>query len=119
MMLKQSLYSDWKENIITFDEFKDYSNSYNNEIYDIRQTIKLIDEELEELNNIPNYQIELINLFNDKEQFNEIDRNILFKFIDCIYISEDKKVEIVFKYQDVFLNLLEYIKINQNYLKPA
>lgn len=119
MMLKQSLYSDWKENTITFDEFKDYSNSYNNEIYDIRQTIKLIDEELEELNNIPNYQIELINLFNDKEQFNEIDRNILFKFIDCIYISEDKKVEIVFKYQDVFLNLLEYIKINQNYLKPA
>ena len=119
MMLKQSLYSDWKENTITYDEFKDYSNSYNNEIYDIRQTIKLIDEELEELNNIPNYQIELINLFNDKEQFNEIDRNILFKFIDYIYISEDKKVEIVFKYQDVFLNLLEYIKINQNYLKPA
>lgn len=119
MMLKQSLYSDWKENTITFDEFKDYSNSYNNEICDIKQTIKLIDEELEELNNIPNYQIELINLFNDKEQFNEIDRNILFKFIDYIYISEDKKVEIVFKYQDVFLNLLEYIKINQNYLKPA
>ena len=119
MTLKQSLYSDWKENTITYDEFKDYSNSYNNEIYDIRQTIKLIDEELEELNNIPNYQIELINLFNDKEQFNEIDRNILFKFIDYIYISEDKKVEIVFKYQDVFFNLLEYIKINQNYLKPA
>lgn len=119
VMLKQSLYSDWKENTITFDEFKDYSNSYNNEIYDIKQTIKLIDEELEELNNIPNCQIELINLFNDKEQFNEIDRNTLFKFIDYIYISEDKKVEIVFKYQDVFLNLLEYIKINQNYLKPA
>ena len=119
MSLKQSLYLDWKENIITFEEFKNYSNLYNNEILDIKKTIKIIDDELEELNSIPNYQNELINTFTDKVQINEIDRNILFKFIDYIYISEDKKIEIIFKYQDIFKNLIEYIKNNQKYLKPA
>ena len=117
MSLKQSLYSDWKENIITFEEFKNYSNLYNNEILDIKKTIKIIDDELEELNSIPNYQNELINTFTDKVQINEIDRNILFKFIDYIYISEDKKIEIIFKYQDIFKDLFEYIKNNQKYLK--
>ena len=117
MSLKQSLYSDWKENIITFEEFKNYSNLYNNEILDIKKTIKIIDDELEELNSIPNYQNELINTFTDKVQINEIDRNILFKFIDYIYISEDKKIEIIFKYQDIFKDLIEYIKNNQKYLK--
>ena len=119
MSLKQSLYLDWKENIITFEEFKNYSNLYNNEILDIKKTIEIIDDELEELSSIPNYQNELINTFNDKLQLNKIDRNILFKFIDYIYISEDKKIEIIFKYQDIFKNLIEYIKNNQKYLKPA
>ena len=32
---------------------------------------------------------------------------------------EDKKVEIVFKYQDIYQNLLEYVKKNKSYLKPA
>ena len=119
MSLKQSLYLDWKENTITFEEFKNYSNLYNNEILDIKKTIEIIDDELEELSSIPNYQNELINTFNDKLQLNKIDRNILFKFIDYIYISEDKKIEIIFKYQDIFKNLIEYIKNNQKYLKPA
>ena len=119
MSLKQSLYLDWKENIITFEEFKNYSNLYNNEILDIKKTIEIIDDELEELSSIPNYQNELINTFNDQLQLNKIDRNILFKFIDYIYISEDKKIEIIFKYQDIFKNLIEYIKNNQKYLKPA
>ncbi len=119
MSLKQSLYLDWKENTITFEEFKNYSNLYNNEILDIKKTIKIIDDELEELGSIPNYQNELINTFTDNLQINKIDRNILFKFIDYIYISEDKKIEIIFKYQDIFKNLIEYIKNNQKYLKPA
>lgn len=119
MKLKQSLYTDWKEEIITFEDYKNYSSSYNNEILEIRETIKIIDKELEELDNIPNYQVDLIKLFNNKELFKKIDRDILFKFIECIYIFEDKKVEIVFKYQDIYQNLLEYVKKNKSYLKPA
>lgn len=119
MKLKQSLYTDWKEEIITFKDYKNYSSSYNNEILEIRETMKIIDKELEELDNIPNYQVDLIKLFNNKELFKKIDRDILFKFIECIYIFEDKKVEIVFKYQDIYQNLLEYVKKNKSYLKPA
>lgn len=48
MKLKQSLYTDWKEEIITFEDYKNYSSSYNNEILEIRETIKIIDKELEE-----------------------------------------------------------------------
>lgn len=119
MKLKQSLYTDWKEEIITFEDYKNYSSSYNNEILEIRETIKIIDKELEELDNIPNYQVDLIKLFNNRELFKKIDRDILFKFIECIYIFEDKRVEIVFKYQDIYQNLLEYVKKNKSYLKPA
>lgn len=36
MKLKQSLYTDWKEEIITFEDYKNYSSSYNNEILEIR-----------------------------------------------------------------------------------
>ena len=66
----------WKEEIITFEDYKNYSSSYNNEILEIRETIKIIDKELEELDNIPNYQVDLIKLFNNRELFKKILKDI-------------------------------------------
>ena len=116
MKLKQELYTDWKENIISFDDYKEYTKSYSDEIENERKVLSIIDEELNEISNIPNYHKDLIETFNNKDLITNLTRDILFDFIDHIIIYENNKIEIIFKYSDIYKNLSKYVKENNDFL---
>ena len=109
MKIKQSLYTDWKEDIITFDDYKNYSSSYNTKIEELKEMLNTINNEITEYETIPDNNDELNNIFNESNLINELDRNILFRMIEQIIIYEDKKVEISFKYQDIYNDIRKYI----------
>ena len=117
MKIKQSLYTDWKEDIITFDDYKNYSSSYNTKIEELKEMLNTINNEITEYETIPDNNDELNNIFNESNLINELDRNILFRMIEQIIIYEDKKVEISFKYQDIYNDIRKYINSNKKLLK--
>ena len=117
MKIKQSLYTDWKEDIITFDDYKNYSSSYNTKIEELKEMLNTINNEITEYETIPDNNDELNNIFKESNLINELDRNILFRMIDQIIIYEDKKVEIIFKYQDIYNDIRKYINSNKKLLK--
>ena len=116
MKIKQELYTDWKQNIISFEDYREYSKNYTEEVSKYRESLNVIEEDLKELDSIPNYQGDLISTFYNKGKFEDLSRDMLFDFIDHIIIYEDNKVEIIFKYNDIYLNLLDYVKNNKEFI---
>lgn len=114
MEIKQEIYTDWKNNNISFDDYKNYTSVYADKVKEIRSSLELINKDLEEINKIPDDNQKIFNIFLKENKVSEIDRDVLFKFIDKIIISEDKKIEIIFKFQDIFNNLTKYISENKN-----
>ena len=117
MKIKQSLYTDWKEDIITFDDYKNYSSSYNTKIEELKEMLNTINNEITEYENIQDNNDELNNIFNESNLIDVLDRNILFRMIEQIIIYEDKKVEIIFKYQDIYNDIRKYINSKKKLLK--
>lgn len=93
--LKQGTYEDYKEGILTKDEFLQYKEDYSNkEKFYIDKINTLKSQNNEEGNNIFKNEW-LINLINTKEII-KLDRSILADFIDYIEIGENKKITINF-----------------------
>lgn len=115
MKLKQSLYTDWKEEIIFYEDYKNYSSDYNLKIEELKNMLEVISKEITEYETLPNND-DLLKVFDESNLVKELDRDILFKMIDKIIIYEDKKVEIIFKYQYIYNDVKKYIKLNKNIL---
>jgi hypothetical protein len=116
MKLKQSLYTDWKEDIITYEDYKNYSDNYNEKIIELRKSLDIIKDEIEEYENIPDSNIEMMNLFSISNMVKDINRDILFKMIDKIIIYDKNKIEICFRYADIYNSIRKYINNNNEFL---
>ena len=116
MKFKQALYTDWKEEIITFEDYKNYTRNYNSKIEELRDTLNIINNEIEEYENIPDSNTKMIDLFSNANPIKELDRDILFRMIDKIIVYDKNKIEIVFKYDDIYTSIKNYIKNKKEFL---
>jgi len=57
--------------------------------------------------------IKIINKIKSTGQLEKITRNIVNEFIERINVYEEKKVEIVFKYRNVYEDALLYLKTKE------
>ena len=83
---------------------EDYSkkiNDYNNEIAELENKI----------NNIKDESIEdYFRHYRKYKNIDKLDRTITTELIETIYIYEDKKIEINFKYNDIYSKINDYIR---------
>ena len=105
--LKREAYMDWKKDVITQNDYFVFVEGYSKKISEINKTIK------EYENKISGMKDESINDYILKfKQFNNVtklDREIIEELIDKIYVYENNKLEIVFKYDDINKKILELI----------
>ena len=99
-ILKSSLYQDLKEGVITEDEFYDMRDFYTNRIVESELVLKKQDREIKRLyqKSIKNKDF-FLNLKKYKD-ITELERGLLVRVIDKIYVLEDKKIEIVFNFDE-------------------
>lgn len=110
-ILKSSLYQDLKEGIISEEEFYDLREFYTNRIVESELILERQNKEIARL-----YKKSLgnQNFFSDIKKYKNIstlERGLLVRLIDKIYVLEDKKIEIQFNYDetlDVFDKLNSY-----------
>lgn len=74
--------------------------------------LRLEKEEIEKTKKNSN-NLNWLDNFKKNQNISEINRNIVDEFIKDIYIYENKKIEIKFRYKDQYEELLKYQK-NQN-----
>lgn len=99
---KQILYEDWKNNLITKNDFIDLKNKYDKEIQDIKDIINKLsiekDKVVERTNNEKNKIKELLKYKN----ITKLDRDIVNSLIDEILVHEGNKITIKFKFMDIY-----------------
>ena len=107
-ILLDDVLSDYKLDLITKDDFDDFNSSYMYELNNLRLEKEEIEKAKKHSNNL-----DWLDNFKKNQNFSEINRNIVDEFIKDIYIYENKKIEIKFRYKDQYEELLKYLK-NQN-----
>lgn len=97
--------NDYKNDIISKDDFEYYNTSY---LYELNN-LKL---EKEKIENNKNKKIDLdwINKIKNIGKINDLNKFIVNEFIDNIYVTEDRNIKIDFKFDDQYEDLIKYLK---------
>ncbi|WP_250278914.1 recombinase family protein [[Clostridium] colinum] len=108
---KFRIYQDYQENLLTKSEFLDYSKKYD--LY-IKETINTIKKLNEEINNICNNNFnnnDFIENFKKHKNITTLDRAFIVNIIHKIEILNNKTINIYFKFQEKFIE-----KLNENFI---
>lgn len=108
--LIRNFYEDFKSGIINENDYKNYSDEQEKEVEKYENQIKELTNEMSgSFNQLDGSQIErnkevlkFMDELIETKNLDFIDKNIVDKFIDKIYIFQDNRVEIVFKYENQF-----------------
>ena len=107
--IKQKFYEDWKLGIISKEDYLNFVKSNENTINILTERYKKYSDKLREENNLEDKK----SLFKKIEKYKdikEINKELIDDMIDKIYSYGNNKVEIIFKYQDEYKNIMKLIK---------
>ena len=116
---KRTLYEDWKNEDITREEYLEYKHKYENDIERLKLNIERLENEKKKYENQKVSSNEWIEKFKRQKNITELSRDIIMELIECIYVHENEKITIKFKFEDEFKRCLEYIENNKNVLVKA
>ena len=105
-MLRNSIKEDLKENFISEEEYWQYNKEYSDKIKKIKEDIQLYEEEKE---TIKNNDTDWMNIFKKEEKINELNRLLIDELIKDIVVSEDGNIKVIFKYEDKYFEVLNFI----------
>ena len=114
--LKLNVYSDYKSGLLSESDYFEFKNVYENKISELQRKIETLEKQIEDSNKIIDEitnGAKWIKEFTKRKGLKELNRNVINELIDWIYVTEDKNIEIKFKYQDKFnllANNLSYFK---------
>lgn len=107
--LRKLAYEDWKLEKITEDEYVEYSSSYTSVITLIESNIKNLYEELENYTE-KEEKNEWVENFLEYKNIKELSRQVVDELIDEIYVYENGRIQIKFRYEEQYKEAMEYIK---------
>lgn len=113
--LRKEAYEDWKLGNITEKEYNEYTKEYGEQIRQCEDTIDKYYEELKEFDQATR-ECNWIEYFTKYKNVNTLSRELIDSLIDNIYVYEDKKIKIKFKYEDEYNYLIDFVKRRKNFL---
>ena len=110
MRFKMSAYEKFVDHLLNEDEFKQYQRIYTEKCEAIAAAISKRQEELDAIVQAGSPQGEWIAHFKSFRHVDVMERKILVKIIDRIYVYEGNRIEIIFKYQNEYRAAATYIE---------
>lgn len=111
--LKLKLYEDFTENVINKNDYLEFNSHYESMINNKSLFIKKLEKEKIKANHHNSEENKRLFLFKEHKTITELNRRILISLVDKIYIYENRKIQIVFRFQNEFLNLINTLKENE------
>ena len=102
------------EGIINKTEYTDFRENYRGLIAEKQEALKRLEREQRDAAAMGSQNRAWVQVFAQYENVQELDRRILLALVDKIFIYEDKRVEIVFRYRDEFARAMEAVKNYQD-----
>lgn len=107
--LKLGCYEDYKKELITQDEYMLFKKELDNRIEEIQRAITELGKKKRMLLDGGYEKESLLEKFLTSKEI-ELKRSILVRFISRIYVYEDHRIEIIFRYQDEIRQLLGIVE---------
>ena len=107
--LKLECYEDYKKELITQDEYMLFKKELDNRIEEIQRAITELGKKKRMLLDGGYEKESLLEKFLTSKEI-ELKRSILVRFISRIYVYEDHRIEIIFRYQDEIRQLLGLVE---------
>lgn len=113
---KKILYESWKLKKISKEKYhKLLEENQNDLLLDENKLIEL-EKNLLKINQMKNYDSAWISLFKQKQNIKELDKDVLEELIDTIYIHENNKITVKFKYEDEYKRTINLLKtVNEHH----
>lgn len=111
--LRKDSYEDWKLGNISEEEYNEYTKEYSSQIRKIEDNIDNYYKELKDLEQA-SMESDWIEHFIKYKNINSLSRELIDSLIDNIYVYENKKIKIKFKYEDEYNYLIDFIKRRKN-----
>ena len=113
--LRKNAYEDWKLGNITEKEYNEYTKEYGEQIRQFEDNIDKYYNELKDFEQA-NRESKWIEYFTKYKNVNTLSRELIDSLIDNIYVYEDKKIRIKFKYEDEYNYLIDFIKRKKRFI---
>lgn len=107
---KLSAFEKFTEGKITEGMYKEYTAIYDRKCEDIRMAMGQRQQTLDDVLNKHSPHSEWIDYFLQYQNIEHLDRMVLVKMVERIYIYEGKRIEIVFRHQADYAAALSYIE---------
>lgn len=107
--MKLRLYEDLSDGVISKKECMDFRNQYTRLIEDRESALERVKKESRDAKTAGNSERAWVAMFREYENIEEVDRRVLMALVDRIYVFENHKVEVVFRFRDEFLAQQVYI----------
>jgi len=114
MRYKQSLYQDWKDGLITHNDYRHMSEDYERQNEAISEVIASLKKERDELENGIDTENPFLATFRKYENIDKLTREILIELVDVIKVYEGGDISIKFKFADELRRITEYIQVNSH-----
>ena len=107
--MKLRLYEDLSDGVISKKEYMDFRNQYTRLIEDRESALERVKKESRDAKTVGNSERAWVALFREYENIEEVDRRVLMALVDRIYVYENNRVEVMFRFRDEFLAQQAYI----------
>lgn len=111
--LKQLLYEDFKLGVVSKEDFQTYKSRYDAVIKDAEAAIQRQEQEMDALVVGNTGNCEWIETFKAHQNITALDRKTVVELIDSIRVFKDKRIEVVFRYQNEFEHLAALLKYRE------
>lgn len=109
---KQSIYQDWKDDIISQTDYFNMRSGYEREEAALHEMIQRLLEERKDEENGVNTENPFLVAFRKYENITQLSRDILIELIDCIKVHEGGNISIVFRFADELNRIVDFIEAN-------
>lgn len=101
IQLKMGLYSDYKLNVISLDEYRDMKEDFEKQYTTKKQQLSSQEKQILELKSSNWLENESFNRYRQYyDGIKQLDRKIIVSLIDTIIVDDDRNIKIRFKFQD-------------------
>lgn len=108
------LYEDLQDGIVDNDEFETYKTNFSRRCDEAKRVIELLNEELADIFNNSICKYQWMEYFKRFSNIKSLNRSILVKLVEQIFVGEKNRLEIKFRYQNQFERALSYTRTAEN-----
>lgn len=111
------LYPDWKSGVISKEEYLELKKRFEDQKKNSMKRIRDLQDKIDDIERGQSGSNQFIDNFIAYKNIDKLTREVVVALIEMIYIYENNKIKIVYKYQNPFKEAMEYIENNKTLLK--